>query len=67
MQNQVLNCEAESGSKSYFQKPLNSRLTRDHHTGIFRPSLAVNRLTPNIWHQAAAHKQRPSTRSNAPN
>jgi hypothetical protein len=34
------------GLKFNFQKPSKSRLTRDHLTGIFRPSLAANRLTP---------------------
>ncbi len=35
------------GLKIYFQKPFKPRLTREHLTGIFRPSLAVDRLTPN--------------------
>ncbi len=34
------------GLENYFQKPSKPRLTREHLTGIFRPSLAVNRLTP---------------------
>lgn len=33
--------------ENYFQKPSKSRLTREDLTGIFRPSLAVDRLTPN--------------------
>ena len=34
------------GLKFYFHKPSKPRLTREHLTGIFRPSLPVDRLMP---------------------